>query len=247
MSLNQSELRSFFYGTLLGDSYIHSGTFYSKQISKDLIYFKKKIIETYLPDARVKVLEYDGYTDKNGVNHQPYYVLSAASSEYIKKLEKIFYPEGKKICPKNVINKLTDIGLAMWYADDGTTILVGLNTTTLSAKSRRVQFCTDSFTLEEHNSIIIPEMKELGFINSTVIDRARKGQVRLQISTHEGQNLFCKITPYFYNYFPSLLYKMDMGYRNKSLTYRRYVSEDYEQLYYNMSAHPLFIDRLKNR
>ena len=44
--MNSSDLRSFFYGTLLGDSYIHNGTFYCKQISKDLIYFKAKIIDT---------------------------------------------------------------------------------------------------------------------------------------------------------------------------------------------------------
>ena len=39
------------------------------------------------------------------------------------------------------LKKLTPIGFAMWYADDGTTILVGKNQTTSSARSRRVQFC----------------------------------------------------------------------------------------------------------
>lgn len=40
--MNSYELQSFFYGTLLGDSYIIRGAFYCKQISKDLIEFKKK-------------------------------------------------------------------------------------------------------------------------------------------------------------------------------------------------------------
>ena len=40
MKLNSTEVRSFFYGTLLGDSYIHNNTFYCKQISEDLIRFK---------------------------------------------------------------------------------------------------------------------------------------------------------------------------------------------------------------
>ena len=45
MKLNHTELRSFFYGTLLGDSYIHNEVFYCKQITKDLIEFKAKIIK----------------------------------------------------------------------------------------------------------------------------------------------------------------------------------------------------------
>ena len=53
MKLNSTEVRSFFYGTLLGDSYIHNNTFYCKQISEDLIRFKGKIIKQYIPDADV--------------------------------------------------------------------------------------------------------------------------------------------------------------------------------------------------
>ena len=130
MKLNQTELRSFFYGTLLGDSYIHNGVFYCKQITEPLIDFKADIITRYLPDAKVKVVSYDGFTDKNGVNHQRYYQLSASSSEYVKKLDKIFYPNGVKIYPKDAVFKLTPLGYAMWYADDGTTVLVGKNENT---------------------------------------------------------------------------------------------------------------------
>ena len=59
MKLNQSELKSFFYGTLLGDSYIHNKVFYCKQVTKNLINFKKDIIQQHLPDAKVKVVEYE--------------------------------------------------------------------------------------------------------------------------------------------------------------------------------------------
>ena len=44
MKLNHTELRSFFYGTLLGDSYIHNGVFYCKQITESLVNFKFEII-----------------------------------------------------------------------------------------------------------------------------------------------------------------------------------------------------------
>jgi len=243
--MNSQELRSFFYGTLLGDSYIHNGTFYCKQISKDLIEYKAKIIDSNLPDAKVKIIEHEEYVDKNNVYHQKFYVLSASHSEYIKKLEKLFYPNGKKVCPKNVINKLTPLGLAMWYADDGTTVLVQFNLKTRSAKNRRVQLCTDSFTKEEHDSIIIPELKELGF-DVTYVIRGEHYRVNIR-NMLKIQNTFISIGEYFIKYFPSLLYKMDLGYRNESLKNRRYVNKDYEDFYIKISACPLFIDRMKIR
>lgn len=242
MKINATELRSFFYGTLLGDSYIHCNTFYCKQISKDLIFFKKKIIEENLPDAKVRVVEHDPYIDKNGVNHQKYYILSASKSEYIKKLSKLFYVNGKKVLPR-VLDKLTPLGYAMWYADDGTTILVQYNSTTGSSKSRRVQFCTDSFSEDDH--VYLKEHFEA--LGHKVLIVRRNNLFRLQLNAIGVQQFFLSIGEYFYNYFPSLLYKMDLGYRNESLKKRKYVSEDYENFYLKISAHPIFKDRLKDR
>ena len=242
--MNSSNLRSFFYGTLLGDSYIHNGTFYCKQISKDLIYFKAKIIDKYLPDAKVTITEHDSYTDKNGVTHQKFWTLSVSKSEYIKKLEKLFYPNGVKVCPKNVINKLDNLGLAMWYADDGSTVLVQYNPTTKGAKSRRVQICTDSFSKEEHDNIILPELKQLGFEPTYVV---RDGHYRVTLKNLKMiQKFFCDLGEYFY-YFPSLLYKLDLGYRTSSLLNRTYVIEEYNSFYSKISAHPSFYDRMKRK
>lgn len=245
MKITSTELKSFFYGTLLGDSYIHNGTFYCKQISQDLINFKAKIIKENLPDVQVKVKEYEAYEDKNGVHHQKYWVLSASKSEYIKKLYNLFYPYGEKILPPGVIEHLTPLGLAMWYADDGTTILVGYNSTTGSSENRRVQFCTDSFNKEDLENASNQLSKKFG-IETSLLKR-RENVYRLQVLRLSKQRFFLLIYKYFLNYFPSLLYKMDLGYRNSSLKNRRYVLEEYEKLYYEISACPLFIDRINSR
>ena len=243
--MNSSKLRSFFYGTLLGDSYIHNGVFYCKQVSKDLIYFKAKIIKEHLPNAKITISEHEPYTDKNGITHQRFWTLSVSKSEYIKKLEQLFYPNGVKVCPKNVINKLDDLGLAMWYADDGSTVLVQYNPSTKSARSRRAQICTDSFSKEEHDNIILPELKQLGLTPSYV---ERDGHYRVTLKDlKKVQELFCHLGEYFYNYFPSLLYKLDLGYRTSSLLNRTYVIEEYNSFYSKISAHPSFYDRLKKK
>ena len=113
MKVNHSKLKSFFIGTLLGDSYIHKGSFECKQISKDLIKFKAKFINQYLPDAVITIKECPAYIDINGVNHQKHYILRATKSRYIKKLEKIFYPNGIKVYPKDAVLKLDSLGFAM--------------------------------------------------------------------------------------------------------------------------------------
>lgn len=238
MKLNHSKLKSFFIGTLLGDSYIYNGSFCCKQISKDLIDFKAELIKKYLPGIRVHIKEYEAFTDKNGVHHQKYWQLTTSRHRYINKLAKVFYPNGKKIYPTNAVKKLDALGFAMWFADDGTTILVQ------GGKSRRVQLCTDNFTLVE-NQQIKKELEELGY-TIKIVDRARKGQVRIQFNGGKDiQKFIIMMSNYFYNYFPSLLYKMDLGYRGKQLKKSCYVTNDYVSLYTKISAHPSFIDRLK--
>ena len=47
--------------------------------------------------------------------------------------------------------------------------------------------------------------------------------------------------------FPSLLYKLDLGYRGKSLNKRTYVLEEYKNCFLRVSAHPQFFDRIKDK
>ena len=243
IQLTSRELKDFFVGTLLGDSYIYNNTFQCKQISKDLIQFKYDIIQYYIPDCEPKIKAYSAYRDKNGTNHQEYYQLSTKPHPYFRKLREEFYPNGSKIIPKKYMRKLSPLGYAMWYADDGTTILVGINDNG-SANNRRVQFCTDGFTIkdvEDMATIIASQYGKTSLVNRNQTMR------RIQIGTYDAQKFLIDIYPYFINYFPSLLYKIDMGYRNESLTKRRYVTEEYQNVYLEISAHPLFIDRLKDR
>lgn len=240
MKLNHSKLKSFFIGTLLGDSYIHNDLFCCKQISKDLIEFKANIIKTYLPGINVRIIEHPERIDKNNVKHQRYWELRTSRHRYITKLRKIFYPNGRKVYPHDAILKLDSLGFSMWFADDGTSILVQLSSN-LSAKSRRVQLCTDSFTLDEHYSIK-KNLEELGY-NVSIIDRHRNNQYRIQIN--KPQKFICFISQHFFK-FPSLLYKIDLGYRNSSLD-SNYVSKEYKDVYLKIKSHPEFIDRIQSK
>ncbi len=240
---NNPKLESFFIGTLLGDSYIHDNIFYCKQISEDLINFKANFIKENLPDAKVKISTYDEHIDKNGTYHQKCWILTVNHPK-IKDLYNLFYYQGIKIYPEESILKLDPLGFALWYADDGTTILVQVNSETQSARNRRVQICTDNFTQEEHQQIK-KELEKLGY-TIKIVDRKRKDQVRTQINGKSAQKFICMLEESFLN-FPSLLYKLDLGYRNKSLDKKTYVSEEYKNCFLRVSAHPQFFDRVKDK
>lgn len=237
------KLESFFIGTLLGDSYIHNNVFSCKQISKDLVDFKANFIRENLEDAKIRVLEHEEYVDKNGVNHQKFWILELKHPK-IKELYNLFYLNNKKIYPEGSILKLDSLGFALWYADDGTTVLVQINPETGAARSRRVQICTDNFTPEEHQ-MIKKELESLGY-NIKLVDRKRKDQLRTQINGISQQKFICMLEESFMN-FPSLLYKLDLGYRNESLNKKRYVSDEYKNCFIRVSAHPQFRDRIKEK
>lgn len=239
MKLNHSELRSFVYGSILGDGYIHHGSFVCKQVNKDLVQFKKNIFQRYINDS--KITEYDAYTDKNGVNHKKSYELYVYANRYLKKI-KAYFSNGIN---REFLNRLTPLGLAIWYADDGTTVLVGKNEETGGSKRRRVQICTDRYS-EEEVEIMMEYFKEkYGYDVSK--KRRDNNTFRIQINGKYAQDFLEMISPYFEKYFPSLLYKMDLGYRNESLKNERYVTQSYDEMFSRIKTYPLFIDRMINR
>jgi hypothetical protein len=248
MRLNSRELKDFFVGCLLGDGNLHNGVFSVTQTSEDLIKFKHNIIKSHLPNVKVKITKYPARIDKNGVNHQEYYVLYTSPTEYFKKLQKEFYPYGKKIVPEKYSSRnLFNIGYAMWYADDGTTIHVKKHKETGSSISRRVQFCTDNFTEDDVKNKLLPMVSKL-YGECSLVKR-KPGVYRIQInkgSDKYSEKFIFTIYSFFYNYFPSLLYKMDLGYRGSMLFDRNIVSLEYHNLFTNMKAHSQFKDRLLN-
>lgn len=58
------------------------------------------------------------YDNRTGKTYQSYFVHLKAS-EYLTTLYYKFYPNGKKIIPKDLIYTLDGLGIAVWFMDDG--------------------------------------------------------------------------------------------------------------------------------
>lgn len=247
MKLNTTELQSFMTGNLLGDGYVHKDNFcfMTNQINKDLIEFKAKIFKRYLGFSTINIHKIPESIDKFGVHRRDSWRLYVGGNKYLQKQRELFYDDLQITTPQNIFKKITPLGLAIWYADDGTTIQVGYNPNTKSASRRRVQICTDDFKLEDVEFMATELSKRYGRIK--IINRGKDKGYRLDFKMKSAQKFLLDIAPYFIKYFPSLLYKLDLGYRGESLENRRYVSEEYHKLYLKISSHKLFIDRLKEK
>ena len=243
MKLNQSQLKSFLVGNLLGDGNLHNGAFITGQINEDLINFKEGIFNQYMGFAGSKITYKEAYTDEKGVSRKDTWRLYISPTIYFKEFESKWY-QPKKIVDLDDIQYLDKLGLAIWFADDGTTIHVGYNETTGSASRRRVQFCTDSFTLEEIKSLCVI-LNSKGY-ETSIITRA-SNVYRIQINGKSAQKFMLDISNYFINYFPSMLYKLDLGYRGTSLDNKVYVTPEYKELYLKISSHPNFRDRIQEK
>jgi uracil-DNA glycosylase family 4 len=103
-------------GSLLGDGCIGSnGGFIENHSVRQEGYLKLKarVLNGFQPQLR----EYLAKT-QNGNNHQAI-SLELAKTYYLHELRQEWYPNGKKDFPVAGLEKLDNLGLAIWYMDDG--------------------------------------------------------------------------------------------------------------------------------
>lgn len=129
------------YGSLLGDASISNGKkgnydcesiFEEKHClqQKDYVFWKYKELSN-LCSSEPKETNIDQWRIRTF--HHPLF----------SKLRNIWYPEGIKIVPKNILNEIGVLGLAVWYMDDGS----------LSKESNFIKLHTCSFSEAEHDML----------------------------------------------------------------------------------------------
>src|SRR5690554_3847944 len=127
--MRSSELKSFIYGTLLGDSSIsksNENTLSCGQIDEELIDYKASVYKKHLPGVKLKKYN-ENWKGKDGWKRQPLFRLTARHIHF-KKIRKRFYDEnGVKRVNMKILKALKPNGLAVWFADGGTSNLIGKN------------------------------------------------------------------------------------------------------------------------
>lgn len=114
--------RSIFVGILLSDAYLHRGNkggearLQFKQMYSHFEYFYSVFFELSHYCSNLPIL------NKVNLHKKIFYALSftTRSLPCITKLYELFYPEGKKVIPKNIYDILTWEALVHWIEGDGT-------------------------------------------------------------------------------------------------------------------------------
>lgn len=214
MKFTSSELDGILYGTLLGDASLNktskNGNFNltlthsPKQI--EYLEFKKNLISKV---SHVK-FTYKETNFTNKQNNKTYKTCYYYSNylKYFTKLEKLFYTNRKKIITNKILNKLTPLGLALWWMDDGClNIHKRKNRGTVQ---RIATLATCSFSLEEHNLIIQYFKNKLNInVKLSYVGTKENKKLTIRIPMKEFGKFKSIIESYI---IPSMKYKIDCKY-----------------------------------
>ena len=110
------------FGIILGDGYLQKTGEKNSRLrlehgyqQKEYLFWKIKTLNQ-LFQGKPKYLERIHPLTKKTYK---YWRHQSQSTPYLGKLQKVFYPEGKKKIPDELEKYLTPISLAVWYMDDG--------------------------------------------------------------------------------------------------------------------------------
>jgi hypothetical protein len=160
--LRSSELDGAIYGMILGDGHItkprsENGNcaiqLHHKLEQESYIDYKRSIID------QVGHLETKKRYNSSNLNGKVFQSVKVDTNhtKYCRKIRDIFYKNGRKTVSKKILKKLTPLGLALLYCDDGSLTIRLRKERIQEGKPNQYQFqgriWTCSFTLEENNLI----------------------------------------------------------------------------------------------
>lgn len=221
------------YGGLMGDGKKASSSSFSVKHSvkaKDYVLWKYAILENVASKASLKT-EY-AYDERYNTTNGSTIFYTHANSD-IEVIIKQFYGTGKKVITKEILNYVTDFGLAVWYMDDGDidwnyrSRKRGWNT------APSVKLCTDSFSYDEH--LIMQKWFKNKYDIESIIRRKSRNSVqhRMRFNSINTKKFLDIVRPHI---IPYMRYKCDY---NAYLLRRKTLGLEYENTVLKVSDCPV--------
>lgn len=154
---------------------------------KDYVFWKYQMLRDFVQKGpRYTKVWHD---PKRNKDHYSWY-FHTKTNESFGEIHKLFYKNGIKIVPPEVLETIEPFGLAVWYMDDG------------SNNGSNITLNTHSFSLDEQESI--QRMLQMKFnVASTIVKDRNK--LKIAIRTREFENFLDVVRPYV---IPSMNYKI---------------------------------------
>lgn len=207
----------FLVGSLLGDGSItkvnnettanwvmcHSG----KQL--EYLLYKKKLLEDMgLPVSEPSLTHRGLYST---------YTCCICLGAFGLHLRHLFYPNNNKTITRSLLNKLTPLGLAIWYQDDGSRRFIKRGG---EIQGREIKIATNGFSLEEHE--IIKNYFDVVWNIQWRVNRDRQYYTLVTAATNANK-FISVIKPYVCS---QLNYKIDLMYKRQSPQVTSVITED---------------------
>lgn len=202
ISLSQKQ-EQIVLGGLLGDTYFNLKSkrirFLHSEKQLEYLLWKKSFFDDDISKLYKRIYEkgYVGYSFEFYFTKNKYY----KNFEFIKK--HLYSNEGRKKISLKYLNKLTPLGLAVWWMDDGVL--------SIHKGNRYGKLCTHCFNYEE-NILIQKYFKNKWDIDVDIkIEKNKYYFIRLNVKALR------KLIKIIYKYvceIPSMIYKIDLDYKN---------------------------------
>lgn len=191
------EAREMLFGSLFGDAGVYKSTgsrHYHVMIchspkQKEYMEWKEAFLKPLATGIK-QAAHYHRIRQKNYTTM----TMRTTNHSYFTRLRKLFYPYGKKIIKGKLLNKLTPLGIATWFMDDGTT---GIN----NRNYPQLFICTCSYPDSDNQMIRSYFLDKWG-----IETRVHGGKYpRLYFNRPNAKKLIEIIKPYI---IPSMAYKL---------------------------------------
>ena len=181
-ALNQSEF-DVIVGGLLGDTWLGfmknsahaSGSFTHKLEHLEYVQYKQSLLKSRCSEVKIH-----NKFDSRSNRHYQQAFCKIAASPILDEIQQKFYQNKIKIVPKDLIDKLSPLGIAIWFMDDGTSTTAGLS------------FAVNCFTKED-----IEILKDMLYNKFGIESTIQINQNKTLYIKHSSQQDFIKlIKPY---------------------------------------------------
>lgn len=178
------ESRNLALSMIIGDGYLNRKGFISirhGKNQKEYLEWKDKLLNKHgITTTGVYKINNNGYEG---------YELRTHIHRFLKLYRRVLYKHGKNIANRKLLNKLTPLGIAIWYMDDGS-----LSNQKRNGKVHRSLLTISTCISKEENQIIIDYFKQTWGIKFG--QRKMKNSYALVCSTKEARKFIELVRPY---------------------------------------------------
>ena len=172
-------------GSLLGDAYVSPrGQIQLEQssIQKEFLFWKYSELKSLAYGSPIETIRFDRRYNKS------YITWRFWLRQYFRSWRGLFYPQGVKVIPNEVFNKIGPFSLAVWYMDDGNL-----------SHHRCLTIATNQFEIANIRQLLIALRKRFDIVATVTNQR------RIYITSGSVDTFFNIISPFIIS---SMKYKL---------------------------------------